>query len=122
MYKLGIPLLPAEEIGYYLGLTVNPSRSFLFYKVRVADTPPAAGYGTQIYKPEYEPNAAFRNMGVPMHMIMKPIDSFVSADEFLDELKKIESEGKDTLMCFNHGALVDDETKTGGIWLFSIAS
>jgi hypothetical protein len=40
MYKLGIPLLPAEEIGYHLGLTVHPDKSYLFYNVRTSTKPP----------------------------------------------------------------------------------
>ena len=68
MYRNGMPLIPAEELGYHLGLTVPPEDSHLFYKVRVSNTPPSlAGYGTQIYNPDYEPNKVFRELGIPFN-------------------------------------------------------
>ena len=65
MYKHNIPLVPQEEIGYHLGLTVPPDAAKSFFKVRVADQPPVnSGYGTQIQTLEYEPNQAFNKLKV----------------------------------------------------------
>jgi hypothetical protein len=49
MYRHDIPLRPAEEIGYHLGLVVSPDRSKLFSNVRTAaEAPSSAGYGIQL--------------------------------------------------------------------------
>ncbi len=79
MYKNGIPLIPAEEIGYHLGLIVHPDRSGLFYKVRTSTEKPPAGYGTRIYLPEFEPNVAFKKLGIPLSLTVKPVSKIGSA-------------------------------------------
>lgn len=114
MYKSGIPLLPAEEIGYHLGLVVHPDKARYFYNVRTSVEPPSAGYGTRIYEPEFELNAAFKNMGIPLSYKLKPIADISSAEELLNELKRAETEDKNALLCFNHGALVDDKDRDWG--------
>lgn len=54
MYRHGIPLISAEELGYHMGLVVPPEEERLFNHVRVAKEPPTeAGFGTQIHLPEY---------------------------------------------------------------------
>jgi hypothetical protein len=106
MYRNNIPLIPAEELGYHLGLTVPPDAANLFYKPRVAATPPStAGYGTQIYNPDYEPNKIFKKLGIPLVFDKKLADELQDEDDLLDELRKIESEGTDALLCFNHGVI-----------------
>lgn len=114
MYKLGIPLLPAEEIGYHLGLVVKPEDGRLFYNARTSAVPPSAGYGTRIYKPEYELNTAFKNMGIPLHYEIKPIQHIASADELRSILAQAEADDANALLCFNHGALVDDPSRDWG--------
>src|SRR6516164_4506537 len=102
MYKEQIPLVPAEEIGFHLGLVVAPARSFLFYKVRISEIRPPAGYGTQINDPKYEPNAAFRNLGLPLSMQIDPVEQFDSAEDLLEALRRIEARDGNGLLCFNH--------------------
>lgn len=114
MYKNSIPLVPAEEIGYHLGLIVHPERAKLFYNVRTSEEKPPAGYGTRIYDPEFEPNKAFKKLGVPFTLTVKPIDQFDSSKKLLDYLNQIEKENKDALLCFHHGALVDDSSRDWG--------
>lgn len=114
MYKHGIPLVPAEELGYHLGLVVPPEKARLFIKVRTSETPPASGYGTQIYLPEYEPNKAFKKLGIPLSFSMKPITEIKTAEQLLEELETAESKDKDVLLCFNHGALIDDPSRDWG--------
>lgn len=106
MYRHNIPLIPAEEIGYHLGLIVPPEDKHLFYKVRTSDNPPlAAGYGTNISAPEFTPNKALKTLGIPL------IFSQVLASEMLDEggllrlLEDAESRDIDALLCFNHGVV-----------------
>lgn len=118
MYKNRIPLLPAEEIGYHLGLVVSPAEAHLFYKVRVSDTPPPAGYGTQIAKPEFEPNQAFSKLKIPLSFKVKPFADISTPQELLKELSEVEKEDIDVLMCFNHGALTDDDKDWGHVCVF----
>jgi hypothetical protein len=114
MYKEQIPLVPAEEIGFHFGLVVAPARSFLFYKVRTSEVRPPAGYGTQIYDPKYEPNAAFRNLGLPLSLKIEPVAKFESSEDLMDALRQIEERNGNGLLCFNHGALVDEPNRDWG--------
>jgi hypothetical protein len=104
MYRLGIPLLPAEEIGFHIGLTVPPDQKDLFYNVRTSDEPPAAaGYGTQISTPGFELNDAFKKLDIPLSFTMHPINAISDAAELVDVLRNIEATDADALLCFNHG-------------------
>jgi hypothetical protein len=101
MYRNNIPLIPAEELGYHLGLTIPPDVANLFYKPRIADTPPStAGYGTQIYNPDYEPNKVFKELEVPLSFSKKLASELQSAEDLLNELQKIESERHRCLTMF----------------------
>lgn len=114
MYRNGIPLIPAEEIGRQLGLVVHPDRAVLFYRVRTDKNPPPAGYGTQISKPEYEPNVAFKKLGIPLKFSMKPISEIKSPKELLEILSTSERKNTDVLLCFNQGSLMDDDSRNWG--------
>lgn len=106
MYRNGIPLIPAEELGYHLGLTVAPEDEPLFYKARVSPTPPSsAGYGTQIFRPEYEPNKIFKKLGIPLKFSKKLAAELDTEEDLLNELRSIEESGTDALLCFNHGVV-----------------
>ena len=109
MYRHGIPLRPAEEIGYHLGLIVKPDQSRLFSNVRTAMEPPSsAGYGIQIHLPEYEPNVAFKHMGIPLSFSVEPIKDFSSAEELMTRLTEHEQSDHDVLVALNLGALIDE--------------
>ena len=114
MLRHKIPLLPAEEIGYYLGLIVDPENTTLFYDPRTSKKRPPAGYGTRIYDPKYEPNKAFKKLNIPLSFKVHPITGFKSAPQLLDFLRRAETENLDMLLCFNHGVLVDNPAKSGG--------
>jgi len=106
MHRNGIPLIPAEELGYHLGLTVSPDAAHLFYKARTSPTPPsAAGYGTQIFKSEYEPNKVFETLGIPLAFSLTLADHISSASDLVEKLNKIEADDNDALLCFNHGVV-----------------
>jgi hypothetical protein len=105
MYRHGIPLIPAEELGYHLGLTVAPEDAGLFYSARTSPTPPDSGYGTQIFKPEYEPNNIFKKLGIPLTFSIKLADAFSTEQDLLGELSDIEQSDTDALLCFNHGVV-----------------
>jgi len=106
MYRNGIPLVPAEEIGHHLGLTVTLEDADYFYSVRSAATPPtASGFGTDISRPEYEPNSAFERLGIPLSFQMQLASAIDSKESLLDSLRKVEADNKDALLCFNHGVI-----------------
>ena len=114
MYKLGIPLYPAEEIGYHLGLVVRPADGYLFYDARTSLQPPTAGYGTRIYEPEFELNTAFKKMGIPLEYRLLPIHELTSAQAITDQLKRVENSDGNALLCFNHGELIGDSSRDWG--------
>jgi len=110
MYRHGIPLRPAEEIGYHLGLVVAPERSKLFSHVRTSAEVPSAGYGIQSHLPEYEPNTAFARMNIPLHFAIDPIKDISSASELLEKLRAYEKDDIDVVVAFHLGTLLDDPT------------
>lgn len=114
MYRHGLPLLPAEKLGYHLGLVVPPDREELFYHARVAAKMPKAGYGTRIYLPRYEPNKVFRQLGIPLSFKIYPISLYKSLNKAMIFLLEAEKADQDIVLCFNHGALVDDPTLDWG--------
>lgn len=106
MYRNEIPLIPAEELGYHLGLTVAPGDANLFYSARTADAPPSsAGYGTQIHQPGYDPNTVFSTLGIPLEMRLIPASEILDQNDLLTWLRTIESDDGDALLCFNNGVL-----------------
>jgi hypothetical protein len=106
MYRNGVPLIPAEELGYYLGLTVPPEEGHLFYKARVSVTPPSgAGFGTQIMNPEYNPDEIFPKLGIPFVFSQVLAAEIADEADLLDRLHTIEQEDSDALLCFNHGVI-----------------
>jgi hypothetical protein len=106
MYRHGLPLIPAEELGYHLGLVVAPEDEPLFYDARVSATPPsAAGYGTQIFRPEYDPNKVFPKLGIPLSFELKLASELADEAALRQELEQIEADDADALFCFNHGVV-----------------
>lgn len=106
MYRQGIPLLPAEELGYHLGLTLPPDETELFYQPRTAPQPPSsAGYGTQVFNPQYDPNKVFHKLGIPLTFTPVRASEIADAADLLRRLRLIETEDRDALLCFNHGVM-----------------
>jgi hypothetical protein len=106
MLKHKIPLIPQELIGYHLGLIVPKKDARYFWHVR-AGKKPKAGYGTQIYKKEYDPNRAFRRLGIPFAVQYTLIDGLKSINDFRSHLRSIERGNNDVLACFDYGELYD---------------
>lgn len=120
MYRNNIPLIPAEELGYHLGLTIPPDVVGLFYQPRISDMPPStAGYGTQIYNPEYEPNKIFKKLGLPLSFDKKLANEIQDEQALLSELQKVENSDADALLCFNHGVMRGKyESNSGHVVVF----
>ncbi len=115
MYRHGFPLIPSEEIGYHLGLTVSPSDEKLYYKPRVSETPPTkAGYGTQVQNPEFEPNKVFAKLGIPLKFTPILADEIKDSKDLTAKLSQIEKNDEDAILCFNYSVAHKKPFKNGG--------
>lgn len=115
MAKHALPEISEVELGRNLGLVIPTSKAHLFPDtVESSDTPPRSGYGTRIYDPEFNPTKVFKKLGIPLTLEEKPISTFTSREEFTEYLKTAEEIDRDILLCFNHGALVDDPKRNWG--------
>lgn len=119
MYRHGIPLIPAEELGYYLGLTVPKDSARHFWHMRIGKRRPTllrpiAGYGTRIYERNYDPNKVFKKLGIPLILRRKPIQGFKNLIQFKKYLMELSKQDFDVLMCFHHGTLANDPARDNG--------
>ena len=108
MLRQGIPLVPAELIGYYMGLTVPKEGLKYFWNGRTGPRPPS-GYGTQSYKPQYGTNAVFKKLKIPLRMSWLLIDKFKSIKEFRTYLSTVSE--KDILVCYDWPTLYDPKNE-----------
>jgi len=113
MLRHNIPLVPAELIGYKMGLTVPEEDAKYFWHARTGERPPA-GYGTQAGKPQYGPNAVFKSLKIPLKMSWSLIDKFRTYETFFEYLKKFSDE-KDILVCYDWGTLFDKNQHNGHV-------
>jgi hypothetical protein len=119
MYKNDIPLIPAEELGYRLGLTVPPEVSDIFYKPRISETPPTdAGFGTQVLSSDYSFNKVFPELNIPLTAEIIFTDKIENEDIFMSILSRVEQDDTDALLCFDHGTLRVDGTHNGHVVVF----
>lgn len=114
MYKLGIPLISQEELGYHLGLIVSDENKDLFWNPRTGARPPT-GYGTQIYKEEFSINEAFKKLNIPLEMTFHLIDEFSTVDETSEFISEKVGAGADMLACFDHDQLNGDGIQGGHV-------
>lgn len=110
MLRLHIPLQSAELIGYHMGLVVPEKARQLFWNSQVGPKPPA-GYGTQIGKFQYGPNAAFKKLRIPLKMTWALINKFDSLDLFRNYLSDFEKSDKDVFICYDWPSLFDPKNK-----------
>ena len=101
MIRQGMPLMAAEEIGYHLGLIMPDEKedTDLFWLPRTGEKP-YAGWGVQIYNPEFSPDQAFRRLGIPLRMEFNLIDEFKTPAQARDYLERAEEADEDILMCY----------------------
>lgn len=107
IYKQNIPLIPIEELGYYLGLIVSPEDKYLFYNVRVSEKPPMVGYGTQIQESEYDPNKVFAKLDIPLAYEKIAPSKIANGNDLLKQLKNIEDNNQDAILCLDFHTLRD---------------
>ncbi|KKQ45907.1 MAG: hypothetical protein US63_C0009G0018 [Candidatus Moranbacteria bacterium GW2011_GWC2_37_8] len=120
MLKHDIPLMPAELLGYSLGLIVPKEELKYFWNARTGKRPPA-GYGTQANDKKSAPNAVFKKLGIPLKMTWSLINKFKTLDQFKKYLEDAEKNNKDILLCFDWGALVGSKFHNGHLCVFDKA-
>lgn len=112
MYKLGIPLIPQELLGYHLGLILDKEKKHLFWNVRTGKRP-GAGYGTQINKKQYEINSVFKKLKIPIRVTNYSINDFKTKKELIsfifDNIKK----DKDLVVLLNSDVLNNTKNNNG---------
>ncbi len=113
MYRHRIPLMPAEVIGYHMGLVVPADHIKYFWNMRTGPRPPA-GYGTQARKKQYSPNAVFRKLDIPLKMTWSLINKFKDIKSFKKYLSIRDSRDFDTFVCYDWGRLFDKLDFQGG--------
>lgn len=110
MLRHQIPLVPAERLGYEMGLVVPNDATKYFWNARTSPRPPA-GYGTQVGKPQYGPNAVFKELKIPFKMSLSLINKFKTIDSFKKYLSTAEESNKDILVCYDWPTLFDPKGK-----------
>ena len=114
MLRRNISLLPAEFLGYHMGLALPKEELRYFWNGRTG-LKPKAGYGTQIGKKQYELNTVFKNLNIPLRVNLVLIDNFNNFSQFKDYLINIEKEDKDVLVCYDWGTLFGADAHNGHV-------
>jgi hypothetical protein len=112
MYKLGIPLIPQELLGYHLGLILDKEKEHLFWNVRTGKRP-GTGYGTQINKEQYEINSIFKKLKIPIKVINYPIDNFKTKKELISFISNNIKNNKDLVVLLNSDVLNNTKNNNG---------
>jgi hypothetical protein len=112
LYKLGLHLVPQELLGHHLGLIIAKEDKHLFWQANTGERP-KSGYGTRISLKQYNPNMAFKKLGVPLRMIIHPVAEFKSDRELVSFVSSKIKDDKNILVRLNSGAL-NNSSKNGG--------
>ncbi|HEV7424612.1 MAG TPA: hypothetical protein VGO21_05530, partial [Candidatus Paceibacterota bacterium] len=112
MYKLGIPLVSQELLGYHLGLIVDKKDKTLFWNVKTGKKP-GSGFGTRNGRKEYDTNLAFRKLKIPLKMNIHFIHSFKNKKELVTFISRKIKEDKNLISLLRSGILNNND-KTNG--------
>jgi hypothetical protein len=112
MYKLGIPLLPIELLGYHLGLILNKDKKNLFWNPKIGERP-KAGYGTQMYDKKYEINSVFKKLKIPIKVTSYPLVNFKNKKDIILFLSKFIKDNKDIVVLLNSDVLNNTSNNNG---------
>lgn len=112
MYKLGIPLMPVELLGYHLGLILDKDKKHLFWNVRTGKRPDA-GYGTQMNKKEYEINSVFKKIKIPLKVTTYYINDFKTKKDLVSYLVNSIKQNKDIIVLLNSDVLNNTKNMNG---------
>ena len=112
MYKLGIPLMPQELLGYHLGLVVNKKDKNLFWDIRTGKEP-KAGYGTQASKKQYEMNLVFKKLKIPLKVTQYPIENFRTKKELISYISDCVKKDKNLIVILRSAVLNNSDSING---------
>lgn len=112
MYKLGIPLLPAELLGYHMGLIVSKEDKHLFWNARTGKKP-GPGYGTRLGEKQYNLSSVFKKLKIPIKVTEYPVQSFKNKKEIVDFIYSRISKNKDIIVFLRSGVL-NNNSKING--------
>ncbi len=112
MYKLGIPLMPIEQLGYHLGLIVDKDHRNLFWGARTGKRP-GAGFGTQINTKRFEINRVFKKLKIPLHVSTRSIVSFANAKAIAAYLGVRVKKNEDIIVLLNSDVLNGTKNHNG---------
>jgi len=117
MYRLGIPLMPQEDLAYALGLTVPKEDVPLFKKTRTGQRPDS-GWGTHIQDAEFRMEKILPELGIPLAVRYYLIDQIPSVADLKETLTALVGEDADVLVCYDYIALWDTDTSNGHVNVF----
>ncbi len=110
MLRHGIPLVPAELIGWHMGLVVPPQDAKYFYNPRISVEKPPKGYGTHVgLNDDYNPSYAMEKLGIPLRVDIWTIDKFPILESFIAALEKVIEGDRDVLFCWRWGDVMDED-------------
>lgn len=112
MNKLAIPLIPIELLGYHLGLIISDKNKNLFWNPKTGKRP-GAGFGTQIYKKQYDANLAFKKLGIPLHATNHPIGKFQTKKELTTFISGKVKADADLIVLLNSDVLNGTKNNNG---------
>lgn len=112
MYKLGIPLIPQELLGYYLGLIIDKQNKHLFWNMRTGKRP-KTGYGTQTSKKQFNANDVFKKLKIPLTLTKFPIQNFKNTNTITSFLEDKIKKNKHILVLLRSSVLNNTKTKNG---------
>ncbi len=112
MYKLGIPLVSQELLGYHMGLIQDKKNKYLFWNVRTGKKPPT-GYGVWAIKGKFGIDLAFKKLKIPLKIFKYPINDFKSREEIVLFIANAIKKDKDIMVFLRSGILNDTDSMNG---------
>jgi len=110
MYKLGIPLVSQEVLGYHLGLIIRKKHKNLFWNQKTGKKY-KTGYGVNKSITEY--NKVFKKLKIPLKIITYPIKNFKTTEEIISFIENLCKKDKDFSVILNSGVLNNNKKKAG---------
>ena len=114
MLRHKIPLQPAELMASYMQVVVSPEKKKLFWNLPSVKKRPPAGYGTRLNE-DLTADPMFKKLGIPLRMDFKLIDEFENKEELLKYLHNRIRANKDTIICYDYGALFNTGKHNGHV-------
>jgi len=114
LYKLGLPLIPQELLGHHLGLIVAKEDKHLFWRASTGKKP-KSGHGTRIFLKQYNPNIAFKKLGILLRMMIYPVTEFESDRELISFVSSKIKDDKNILVRLSSGILNNNGKNSGHV-------